>query len=144
MGAGERGASFGEPVELREHECGGATRDEHRGRVDDVLAGRAQVDVVGSVVAGCSAELADERLRRVPDRAAVAREALRVVELGAARLADPSGGFLRDEAECSACLREGALRVEHPLQPRAIRDRLSQLVRHEDGRERRHTAKNVV
>ena len=51
VGTGERGTSVGEPVELREHEFDGTARDEHRGRVDDVLARRAQVDVVGSLVA---------------------------------------------------------------------------------------------
>ena len=144
VGTGERGTSVGEPVELREHECDGAARDEHRGGVDDVLAGRTQMDVVGSLVADGRAELADERLRRVPDPAAVGGETGGVVELGAARISDASGCVLRDDAECGASLREGAFRIEHPLQPRAIRHRLSQLLRHEDGRERCHTAKNVV
>ena len=111
MGAGERGTSAGEPVELREHECDGATRDEHRGCVDDVLAGRAEMDVLRRLVAERVAELADERLRRVPDRAAVVREAHRVVELGTARLSDPSGGVLRDEADRGARFREGVFLV---------------------------------
>ena len=51
MSTGERGTAAGEPVELREHERDGATRDEHRGRVDDVLARRPEVDVVGGLVA---------------------------------------------------------------------------------------------
>ncbi len=49
MGARQLRASRGEPVELREHELRGAACDEHRGRVHDVLARRAQVDLVGGV-----------------------------------------------------------------------------------------------
>ena len=44
-----------------------------------------EMDVVGCFAADRGAELADERLCRVPDRSALVAEASRVVELGAAR-----------------------------------------------------------
>ena len=44
------GTAVGESGELREHELGGTTADEHRGRVHDVLARRAQMDVGGGLV----------------------------------------------------------------------------------------------
>ena len=47
----ETGASVCEPVELREHERPGTTGDEHRRRVDDVLARGPEMDVVGRVLA---------------------------------------------------------------------------------------------
>jgi hypothetical protein len=142
--AGELRASVREPVDLDEHERDGAAGDEHRGRVDDVLAGRAEMDVVGCLAADCSAYLADERLRRIPDRPALFCEPRRVVELDEAGLSDPTSGVLRDEPDCGACHRERLLRVQHPLYPRPIRGRIAQALRDEDGRERRHTAKNVV
>ena len=95
MGARQLRASCGEPVELREHELRGAARDEHRGRVHDVLARRAQVDLVGGVRPHLGAKRPDERLRRVPDCAALLGEALGVVEIGPARLRDARGGLRR-------------------------------------------------
>ena len=74
-----------------------------------------QVDVLGRVGPHRVAELADERLGRVPDGAAVVCDARRVEEIGAARLPDPQGGVRRDEADCDAGLREGLLCIEHPL-----------------------------
>ena len=144
MSAGELRAAVREAVELGQHERGGVPRDEHRSRVDDVLARRSQVDVLGRVGPHRSPELADERLGRVPDGAAVICDARSVEEIGTARLADPRGGVRRDEADCDARLRQGVLRIEHPLQPRSIRDCVSQLLRDEDRCERSHTAKNVV
>ncbi len=90
------------------------------------------------------AERADERLRRVADRASLLGEVLRVVELGPARLGNTGGRFLRDETGSGAGGCERSLGVEHALEPRAVRDGLAELGWHEDGCERRHTAKYVV
>ena len=68
--AGERSAPGGQPIELREDEVERSTSDEHRRRVDDVLARRPEVDVVGGVAADGAAQLAHERLGGVSDLAA--------------------------------------------------------------------------
>ena len=128
MSAGELRAAVREAVELGQHERGGVPRDEHRRRVDDVLARRSQVHVLGRVGPDRSSELADERLGRVPDCAAVVCDARRVEAIGTARLPDPRGRVRRDEADCDARLRKGVLRIEHSLQPRSIRDCVSQLL----------------
>ena len=127
-----------------EDEVEGSTSDEHRRRVDDVLTRRPEVDIVGGVAADGATQLAYERLGGVSDRTARVGDSPGVVELGAARLGDPRCGVLGDEADSGTCRGKRALGVEHRLQPRALRHRVAQLLRHEDGGERGHTTKKVV
>ncbi len=94
----ERGAPGREPIELREDEVERPTADEHRRRVDDVLARRAEVDVVGGV-ADRSAQLANQRLRGVSDLAARVGDGRGVEQLGAARSGDPRSSVLGNQAE---------------------------------------------
>ena len=75
---GERGAGGGHPRDVGQHELERAPADEHRGRVDDVLAGRAVVHVAGGIAADGGAQRAHERLGRIADAASLARDAVAV------------------------------------------------------------------
>ena len=70
---------------FREHERERPPRDEHRRRVDDVLARRAAVHVARRLVADRAGQSANERLGEVADRAAFVHELLEVEALGVAR-----------------------------------------------------------
>ena len=142
--ADELRAAAREPVELVEHERGRPARDEHRGGVDDVLARRAEVNEIRRVSTDRLTECANQRLGRIADRTACPRELLDVVQLGATRIRDPRRGRVGNEPGAGPGPGERCLRVEHPLQPGEVADRVAQVLRDEDGRERRHTAKNVV
>ena len=119
MRARQLRAPVGEPVEVGEHEPDRAPRHEHRRRVDDVLARRAEMHGVGRR-ADPLAQRLHERLRRVPHGAAVLRDQLRVEEIAAARLGDARCRLLRHEPGRGPREREGALRVEHALEPGAV------------------------
>ena len=86
VSAGELRTSVGEALELCQHEPDGATGDEHRGRIHDVLARCSEMDEVSGLVADGRPELADERLRRVSDPSPVFGEPRGVEELGPASL----------------------------------------------------------
>ena len=144
MGACEARTITRQPIELGDNEPGRSVRDEHRRRVDDVLARRAEVDGIGSPLAGRVAERADERLGRIAHGAPFLHESPRVVEVDATHIRDLRGGLLRDETDGGARRRERAFRFEHAHEPRAFRDCVAQLHGDEDRRERGHTAKNVV
>ena len=75
-------------VGFGEHERERPPRDEHRGRVDDVLARRAAVHVPRRVVADRAGEGAHERLDGVADGAAFRQELLEVEALGVAGAGD--------------------------------------------------------
>ena len=92
----------------RQDEPEGAARDEHRGRVEDVLARRAPVDVAGGVVADGLAQRPDERLDRVAGRAALLGERVEVEELGAARLRDPAAASAGITPACASAARAPA------------------------------------
>ena len=61
---GERRAGRRHPRDVGQHELERPPADEHRGRVHDVLAGRAVVHVAGGVAADGGAQRAHERLGR--------------------------------------------------------------------------------
>ena len=85
-----------------------------------------------------------ERLGGRADLPSLLQESLPLVRIRLARRRDRRRGLGRDDAGDGTCRRKGPLCVEHRLQPRTPRDCRPQLVGDEEGRERRHTAKNVV
>ncbi len=130
----------------RGDEIDGVAGDEHRGRVQDVLAGRAPVDVARRVAADGLGKLPDERLDGVAGRPAPFRERRGIEAIGIARRRDRLGGVAGDDAGARLGERERALRVEHRLEPGAIRDCRTKLVGNEDPVEhvrRRRTRSDV-
>ena len=98
-----------------------------------------QVNEAGVLLADLRADRAHERLDRVAGGAAVARERVAVVELGAAGGGDRRRGRGRHEpARAPRRVDERALGVEHRVEPRAVGHSVRQLVGHEDRRERAH------
>ena len=84
----ERRSRRRDPVGLREHERERPAGDEHRGRVDDVLARRAAVHVPRRLVADRAGERTHERLGRVADGAALLGQLLEVEAIGVAGRGD--------------------------------------------------------
>ena len=118
-------------------------RDEHRRGVDDVLARRAVVDVVGRLAADGFAQRPDERLGRIARRMPGGDDRGHVEPLDVAGLGDRPCHVRRDDADERLGIREGALGREHRLDPDSIRDEAAQLVGHED-RVEAHGSKHTV
>ena len=98
MSIRERRGCGSRPIEVREDEVQSAPRDQHHGRVEDVLAGRAMVHIRGGFVRDRGAQGIDQRDHRVG--ASDGRPAeLRDVELVNAALSGNAFGRHRwDEA----------------------------------------------
>ena len=115
-----------------------ALRDEHRRGVHDVLARRAVVDVACRVAADARAQRADERLRRIADRAAVAGE-LRRIELARAARASRSpsaasaGMTPRDASAAASARSTSSIASTHAPSDTASASRLGHEDRGEDG-----------
>ena len=77
MTLGERGARGCHLRDIDQHELEGAPADEHRRRVDDVLAGRPVVHVAGGLASHRRAQCTHERLGRVAGPAPLARRCAR-------------------------------------------------------------------
>ena len=58
--------------------------------------------------------------------------------------ADGTGSALGDESKTGQRARQRALRIQHRLEPRLVRDGSTQTLRHEQRRERRQCAKKTV
>ena len=132
MALGERGARGCHVRDIDQHELEGAPADQHRRRVDDVLAGRPVVHVAGGFTSHRRAQCTHERLGRVTGPAPLAPDALAVVEIGPARGGDRLDGLGGDQA--GRCLRlcERPLAVEHGLEPGAIAELVEQVLWRED------------
>ena len=103
---------------LREHERECPPGDEHRRRVDDVLAGGAAVDVTRRLLADGARQSANQRLRKVADSAAFVHELLEVEALGVAGLGDLGCDVRGHRAGGRPGAHERPLGVEHCLEPR--------------------------
>ena len=143
IGLGDPGALDQCVVEIRLHERDRGLRDEHRPAVDDVLAGRAVVDISGSVPAHPFAKRANERLGRVADRVPGRDDRLDVEELDPAGRGDRAGQVRRHEAHERLGVRQRPLGLEHGLDPGAIGHGLAELAGNVE-RVEGHGAKNTV
>ena len=101
-----------------EHERERPPGDEHRGRVDDVLARRAAVHVARGLVADRARQSAHQRLGEVADGATFVHELLEVEALRVAGVRDLGRDVLRHGAGGRPGVRERPLGVEHCLEPR--------------------------
>ena len=116
--AGQRCGGSRHVVCFREHERQRPPRDEHRGRVDDVLARRAPVHEARRLVADQPRESAYERLGQVADGAAFVHELFEVEALGVAGSCDLGRDVRRHHARTRSGCYERLLGVEHGLEPR--------------------------
>ncbi len=116
--AGERRGGRRHVVCLCEHERERPPGDEHRGRVDDVLARRAAVHVARRLVADRARQGAHQRLGEVADGATFVHELLEVEALRVAGIRDLGRDVLRHDAGGRPGVRERPLGVEHCLEPR--------------------------
>ena len=106
-------------VGLGEHERERPPGDEHRGRVDDVLARRAAVYVARRLVADRARESANQWLGEVADSAAFVHELLEVEALGVAGAGDLGRDVRRARVPAAApAFDERPLGVEHCFEPR--------------------------
>jgi hypothetical protein len=121
--AGKARGGVGRAVEVAEDRVQRAAGDEHRRRIDDVLAGGAVVDVGGRVAADLGAQRLDERCGRIADRGRRLAQRVDVVALGPARRGDRLGVRDRDRADRGLHTRERGLDVEECLQPGPVGDR---------------------
>ncbi len=139
MRLGELRAGRGDPGDVRQYELERPPADEHRGRVDDVLAGRSVVHVAGRIAADGGAQRTDERLGGIADAPSLACDEVTVEELRATGRGDRPGCRWRDHPRGGLGLCEGALAVEHGLQPGAVAQLVEQCLRGEDRVEHRQT-----
>ena len=134
------GARRDDPVGFVQHELDRPAGDQHRRRVEDVLARGAAVHVARGVVSDGRGERSDERLDGVSGRAAVLEELREVEAGGVARRLDLGRRRGGHEPGGGCCARERALGREHSLEPRAAGDGGAQAGRYEQRLERRHAA----
>ena len=139
---GETRTEVGDAGELVVEDVAGALGDQHRRRVEDVLARRAAMHVLG-VLADALAHRPHQRLDGIADGAALLRELIGVVEVDDAGGGDHRGRFRRDEPGERPGVDERALGVEEGVQPGAVGHRSRRVGRHEDRLEGSH-AKNTV
>ena len=143
--AGERRARVCCRVDVSQHQSHRVAGDEHRRRVEHVLARRPQMDEALVLLADAGTERTDERLRGVADRTSVVQQPVPAVRVGiGARRGDRICGRAGNEADRCAGRGQRTLHLEHRLQPRSAGDRLAELGGDEQRVERGHTAKNVV
>ena len=103
--------------ELVVHELRRALRHQHGGRVDDVLARRAEMDGARMGLADPRPQRANERLGRVSGGAALHCELGDVVQRRITCVGDRSGSLLGEDAGPALRAGERALGVEHRAQP---------------------------
>ena len=85
-----------------------------------------------------------ERLGRIADGPPLLGQLLHVVAAGVAALGDRRRRLRRDHARRRLGRGERPLGLEHRLEPGLVRDRVPELGRHEDARERGHCSKKTV
>ena len=145
MGVRELRALLGNGPEALQDQPQHPARDEHRRRVQDVLARRAEVDVLGrAVVPDRLSQGTDERLDRVARRATLLGERRRVERLGPAGGDDRFPGLLGDDPRGHLRTRERRLHLA--AGPRATRSPRARRGRRRERRDRRtsQTAKKTV
>ena len=142
--ARQRGSGGRHVVGLGEHEPERPPGDEHRGRVDDVLARRAPVYMACSLVADGTGERPDEWFGEIADLTSFVHEPFEVEALGVAGAGDLGRHVRRDAACGRAGVRERPLGVEHCFEPCPRRDGGPKFGGDEEALERRHAAIVVV
>jgi hypothetical protein len=142
---GELGGEVGQPMQLVEHEAGGAVRDERLGRVEDVLAGGAEVDERAGGLGHGVDQRRHERDHGVAARPPGAAQRVHVEPIRAARRIDGGGSVGGDEADGGLRARQRGLRVEHGLQPGGVARGVEERVRDDERREEgAHQRKKTV
>ena len=113
----ERRSRRRDAVGFGEHQRERPAGDEHRGRVEDVLARRAAVHVPRRVLADRAGEGTHERLDGIADGAALREELLEVEAVGVAGAGDLGRELCRNRAGGRAGVRERTLCVEQRFEP---------------------------
>ena len=130
MAAGKCGQRLGGAVEILEQRVDHCAQLEHHGGVNDVLAGRAPVDVAGCLLAAL-ADLGDQRVNQrgceVARDDGAFRQRCEVVVPGLAGLGDGAGMAGRHDADRSLGARKRGLEVQHPLYAGAVVDHAAHL-----------------
>ena len=131
-------------AQLLVDDCQRPPGNEHRSAVDDVLARGAEVHVACDVVCQPASQRTDERFGRVPGRASFLGQGDRVVHPVAAHLGNQRTGRGRDQTGLELGRRQGALDLDHRIDPGRVRHRIAQRGRDEDRAEGRQCSKNTV
>ena len=128
---GQVGAGESEAGKIGEHQVEGRARDQHRGGVEDVLAGGGVVNVLPR---RCR-EMRSERRQHGEDRrrrcSRVTTELLDVITIGRADVRDQSRGFGWDHTDGGLSRGQLGLETQHGGQPGGVRGG----VHHRRGRE---------
>ena len=119
---GQRGRDLARARRIAQERLERAARDEHRRRVEDVLAGRAKVDVVGEIGADARPQRPNQRDDHARMLATVPGQHDEVKTARVAGCRDRGGGPRRDQPRVFTGHREGGFDLEHRGQPRLARN----------------------
>jgi hypothetical protein len=122
VGAGQLGQLGRRTRQQLVDQVQGPGADQHRPRVEDVLAGGPAVDVLGVLGADHAGQRRDQGDHGVGGLPGGERELTGVEVLGHGRLRDRGSGLLRQGSKPRLDASERGLGVQHGLQPRGVVD----------------------
>ena len=131
--------------------CERAPQLQNERGVQNVLSGRAKMDVARGFVARDSAQLLHDRDDRITDAARAIRDVIEPQVLDPSRAADRVGHGRRNQTKLRFRAGEGSLDIEHELQMSIVGKQLADFVGAVErsknlrvGRMNAHTSKNTV